>query len=142
MPVVFPANLGLAADRVDALRRLCRQAPVALAVIFGSRARGQATATSDLNLLVLAASAAPFDLLGFEAEAQKIVGRPRVDLTLLHPALNSALAWEALRDAVILWEEVPGIYDREATIWHTRFRDDAPRRHQQAVQLTRMFGCP
>ncbi len=139
MRVVLPTIQGLAAERVAALRRLCMQAPVELSVIFGSRAHGEASTTSDVDLLVLPSSAAPFDLLGFEAAAQQIVGGPQVDLTLLHPGLSSALAWEALRDAAILWEETPGIYDREVAAWHTRFREDSPRRREQAVQLTHIF---
>src|SRR5690348_3034440 len=98
MSIVLPIVQGLAADQVTALRRLCARSHVALAVVFGSRSRGEATATSDLDVLVLPA-AGPFDLLGFEAVAQQIVGRPRVDLTVLHPTLSSSLAWEALRDA-------------------------------------------
>jgi hypothetical protein len=86
-------------------------------------------------------AAAPFDLLDFEAAAQQIVGEPRVDVTLLHTGLSSALAWEALRDAVVLWEETPGIYEREVAVWQTRFREDAPRRREQALQLMRMFAC-
>jgi predicted nucleotidyltransferase len=142
MPVVLPTIQGLATERVAALRRLCAQLHVVLAVIFGSRVHGRATATSDLDLLVLPSSAAPFDLLGFEAAAQQIVGAPRVDVTLLHPGLNSALAWEALHDAVVLWEETPGSYAREVATWQTRFREDAPRRREQALQLMHLFKCP
>jgi predicted nucleotidyltransferase len=142
MPVVIPTVQGLAADQVAALRRLCAQSSVALAVIFGSRSRGEATATSDLDILVLPAAAVPFDLLDFEAAAQQLVGRPRVDLTVLHPALSSALAWEALREATVLWEETPGTYERETATWHRRFLEDAPRRREQARQLAQMFRCP
>lgn len=139
--VIAPVQ-GLAADQVAALGQLCARRQVTLAVIFGSRSRGEATATSDLDLLVLPAAAARFDLLGFEAAAQQIVGQPRVDLTVLHPALSSALAWEALREATVLWEEPPGTYEREIATWHRRFLEDAPRRREQARQLTQMFQCP
>lgn len=98
-------------------------------------------ASSAVDLLVLPSSAAPFDLLDFEAAAQQIVDEPRVDVTVLHPGLNSALAWEALRDGVVLWEEPPGTYEREVAEWQTRFREDAPRRRAQALQLMRMFAC-
>jgi len=122
--------------------RLSEQAHVALTVIFGSYAWGEATASSDLDLLVLPASAAALDVLGFEAAAQHIVGRQLVDLPVLRPGLSSAFAWEALRDAVVLWEEKQGTYDREAATWRTRFHADAPRRRKQAMQLGRMFECP
>ena len=94
--------------------RLSEQAHVALTVIFGSYARGEATASSDLDFLVLPASTAAFDTLGFEAAAQHIVGRQPVDLTVLRPELSSALAWEALRDAVPRWEETQGTYQSPA----------------------------
>jgi predicted nucleotidyltransferase len=142
MPVVLPTIQGLTTERVAASRSLCVQMQVQLAVIFGSRAHGQATATSDVDLLVLPSSAVPFDLLGFEAAVQQIVGTPRVDVTLLHPQLNSALAWEALRDAAVLWEETPGSYVRERATWYARFQEDAPRRHEQALQLMHLFRCP
>jgi predicted nucleotidyltransferase len=129
------------ADHVAALRRLCARSHVRLAVIFGSRARGDATPASDLDLLVLPASDAPFDLLGFAAEAQHIVGHPDVDITVLHPALSSSVAWEALRGAVVLSEETPGTYERVLASWRERFVEDAPRRREQAIQLTRMFTC-
>ena len=142
MSALAPVVHGLAPDRVDALRRLCADAHVALAVAFGSRARGDATADSDLDLLVLAAPVAPFDLLRFEDAAQRVIGRVRVDLTLLHPRLNSALAWEALRDAIVLWEGIPGTYERAITMWDERFRADAPLRRAQAMHLARAFACP
>jgi predicted nucleotidyltransferase len=129
------------AGHVAALRRLCARSHVCLAVIFGSRARGDATVASDLDLLVLPVSTAAFDLLGFEAEAQHIVGHPNVDITVLHLALSSSVAWEALRGAVVLWEETPGTYERVLAFWQERFVKDAPRRREQAVQLTRKFAC-
>jgi len=142
MSAVVPAVHGLTADQITALQRLCTRAPVALAVLFGSHARGEATAHSDIDLLVLPASGASFDSLGFEAEAQHIVGGACVDLILLHPALSSTLAWEALRDAAVLWEEARGTYEREVATWHARFQADAPHRGEQARHLTRLFGCP
>jgi predicted nucleotidyltransferase len=142
MSAVLPTIQGLATESVAALRSLCMQMPVVLAVIFGSRAHGEATATGDIDLLVLPSSAAPFDLLGFEAAAQQIIGEPRVDVTLLHPGLSSALAWQALRQAVVVWEEAPGTFEREVAAWYSRFHEDGPRRREQAEQLTRMFRCP
>jgi predicted nucleotidyltransferase len=91
-----------------------------LAVIFGSRSRGDATATSDLDILVSPPTCPRFDLLGFEAAAQRVVGRPHVDVTVLHAGLSSALAWEALREATILWESIQGTYEREMDTWHRR----------------------
>jgi predicted nucleotidyltransferase len=141
MEIVVPPVQDLTADQVTALRRLCAWGSVALAVIFGSRARDEATATSDLDLLVLPSAALAFDVLGFEAAAQQIAGRVQVDLTVLHPALSSALAWEALREAKVLWEETQGAYDRARATWHARFLEDAPRRRDQARQLSRRFLC-
>ena len=140
MQVVAPTIHGLPAERVVALRRLCEGARVALAVVFGSRARGDAVAASDLDLLVLPDPSAPFNLLGFDDAAQQLAGSLRVDLTVLHPGLSSALAWEALRDAAVLWEGTPGTYNREVAAWGARFRADAPLRRAQAARLARAFG--
>lgn len=134
-------GFGLRAESVAALRGLCARSHLSLAVIFGSRARGDAMAQSDLDLLVLPAPDVPFDLLGFEAEAQQIVGRPDVDITVLHPGLSSALAWEALHHAAVLWEEAPHTYQHVLATWHSRFLADEPRRREQAAQLTQMFPC-
>lgn len=126
-------------SRPIALHSLCGQAHLVLAIMFGLRARNEATVTSDLDLPVLPALEEPFDLLGSEAAAQQIVGRPQIDLTLLHPGLSNALAWEALRDVVVLWKGTPGTYDREAATWRARFHADAPRRREQAAKLTHAF---
>jgi len=142
MQVVAPVVPGLPAERVAALRGLCEGAHLALAVVFGSRARGDAVATSDLDLLVLPDPSEPLDLLGFDDAAQQVAGSLRVDLTVLHSGINSALAWEALRDAAVLWEGTPGTYAREVAAWGARFRADAPLRRAQAAQLARAFGCP
>jgi predicted nucleotidyltransferase len=140
--IVPPPIQGLAGDAVDSLCHLCAQSHVELAVTFGSRARGDGSATSDLDILVLPPASLPFDLLGFEAEAQRIVGRPRVDVTMLHPALSSALAWEALREAIVLWEPIPGTYEREREMWNQRFLSEASRRRDQARRLMQTFRCP
>lgn|GEM_PF-1073049 len=136
-----PPVQGLTADQVAALGRLCARFRVQLGVVFGSRSRGDATAASDLDMLVLPPAASPFDILGFEAAAQRIVRRPRVDLTVLHPALTAALAWEALREATVIWEEPPRTYAREMAIWQRRFVDEAPLERMQARQVMQMFQC-
>lgn len=135
-----PLVQGLDDAQVAALRHLCDQFRLELAVVFGSRARGDATAKSDLDLLVAPLSLR-FDLLSFEAAAQHIVGRPRVDVTMLHPALSTTVAWEALREAIVLWEPVPGTRGRECAAWHSLFLDEAPRRREQARNLMQMFRC-
>lgn len=141
MAIPSPVVPGLATDIVAALQQFCALHGVALAVIFGSRGRDDSAETSDLDILVHPASAATFDLLGFEAEAQRIVGRIHVDATLLHPGLSSALAWEALRDAVVLWEETAGMYDRTAALWHERFLQDEHLRRSQVVYLSERYLC-
>ena len=47
-------------------------------------------------------------------------------LAELQAGLSSALAWEALRDAAVLWEGEQGTYDREVAAWRAVPRRRAP----------------
>lgn len=91
---VVPA--GYDVERLDAV---CRKYGISVLLVFGSVARGEATPSSDVDLLY---DLRPGARLGWEIEdlsdaLAEIFGRP-VDLvsrTALHPMLRSAVLAEA-----------------------------------------------
>jgi predicted nucleotidyltransferase len=78
---------------------------VALALLFGSRARGDASETSDVDVALLAPSA---DLLEIGARLSQASGLEVDVISLADPGVP--LLDELLRDAVVLYEARPGAY--------------------------------
>ena len=79
--------------------------PLRLAILFGSRARGNARPDSDVDIAILPADPA-FSLsqeLALAGELEQAVGAP-VDLVRLDQA-RPALRWRVARDAVVLHAE-------------------------------------
>lgn len=93
---------------VDHLRRLLAEAPadVAAAYLFGSVARGTASATSDVDLGLLLGrppvSTLEGRMLDYEAELERAVGGP-VQVVILNDAPPD-LAYRVLRDGLVLLE--------------------------------------
>jgi len=75
----------------------------ALALLFGSRARGNASETSDVDVALLAPSA---DLLEIGARLSQASGLEVDVISLADPGVP--LLDELLRDAVVLYEARPG----------------------------------
>ena len=78
---------------------------VGLALLFGSRARGDANETSDVDVALLAPSA---DLLEIGAQLSQASGLEVDVISLADPGVP--LLDELLRDAVVLYEARPGAY--------------------------------
>jgi predicted nucleotidyltransferase len=78
---------------------------VALALLFGSRARGDASESSDVDVALLAPSA---DLLEIGARLSQASGLEVDVISLTDPGVP--LLDELLRDAVVLYEARPGAY--------------------------------
>src|SRR6266446_6124598 len=73
------------------LRSFCERNPIRRLEIFGSAARGQAGAGSDVDLLVTLDESSPVstaELLEMAGEAEEVVGRP-VDF-VLRPSLEKS----------------------------------------------------
>jgi predicted nucleotidyltransferase len=69
--------------------------------LFGSVARGEDTATSDIDLLVeFSPEASLFDLMGLKEDLEKLLGRPTDIVSEL--GLNPLLRERILRDALPL----------------------------------------
>ncbi len=83
---------------------------VALALLFGSRARGDANEASDVDVALLAPSA---DLLEVGARLSQASGLEADVISLADPGVP--LLDELLRDAVVLYEGRPGAY----AIWRS-----------------------
>ncbi|MFN3477057.1 MAG: type VII toxin-antitoxin system HepT family RNase toxin [Candidatus Methylomirabilales bacterium] len=75
-------------------------------VAFGSRARGDGTGSSDLDVLVFAPGVD--DPLLVLEEVQARLPAQEVDVHLFSPNLKPTLAFEILRDARVLYEREPG----------------------------------
>ena len=87
------ATLKAQADRL-------RQRGVERMGLYGSTARGEATASSDIDLLLTLRpqSLSLFELAGLQAELEQLLGQP-VDLTTT-PITNPFLAREINRDLI------------------------------------------
>jgi uncharacterized protein len=84
-PVLLPDELG------ERLRPFCEKHNIRRLEVFGSVASGQASPSSDVDLLVTladSASVSTADLLEMAGEAEELIGRP-VDFVLRHSLENS-----------------------------------------------------
>lgn len=86
------------------LRPLCIESNVKRLGVFGSVARGDDHAASDVDLIVQFRNpVGMFDLIEFEERVEKLLGRP-VDLgteASLHPLIKSSV----INDLQIIYEE-------------------------------------
>lgn len=112
------------ADLVEAARRCVRSHTdgIVCAYLFGSLARGEATARSDVDVAVLYAVQPPANLdglgLDLAARLEQALGR-RVDLVVLNRAPPD-LVHRVLRDGILLHEA-----DRGARVrFEVRSRDE------------------
>ncbi|HMH53544.1 MAG TPA: nucleotidyltransferase domain-containing protein [Candidatus Acidoferrum sp.] len=86
----------------------CRQhAGVRLAVVFGSRARGDATAASDWDIGILSDPDLDHDAL--LADLVRTLGIDRIDLVDLARA-GGLVRFRAARDGIAVFERVPGAF--------------------------------
>jgi uncharacterized protein len=69
--------------------------------LFGSLARDEGNASSDVDLCVILDPPNPFALVHFRDAVQELVGR-RVDVVTRWPGMNPALQREIERDAVLI----------------------------------------
>jgi len=93
----------------DAGRCAARQQGLQLLVLFGSRARGDASAQADWDFGYVADGSA--DVLALVAALAAIVGTERVDVVDLGRA-SGLLRFRAARDGVLVYESAPGVFDR------------------------------
>jgi predicted nucleotidyltransferase len=88
---------------LEVIERICARNDVALLRVFGSAARGEDTAESDLDLLVeFTESKSLLDLVGLEQEFEDALGR-KVDLVTV-ASLSPYLRDQVMREAQVLYE--------------------------------------
>ena len=88
---------------LEVIERICARNDVALLWVFGSVARGEDTAESDLDLLVeFDKPKSLLDLVGLEQEFEDELGR-NVDL-VTPAALSPYIRDQVLADAQVLYE--------------------------------------
>ena len=121
--------------RFDALVAWCTTHDIALCVLFGSRARGQARPDSDYDLALKPGHPpAPLDRVAWQVEIENLLGAD-VSLVLLTPATDPVLAWEIARDGKLLYERHSGLWMGErARLWHL-YNDALPFRRALAESL-------
>jgi predicted nucleotidyltransferase len=96
-----------------AIASVCGDHPaVRLAVVFGSRARGDATAASDWDIGILGDAGLDHDAL--LAALVRTLGTDRIDLVDLARA-GGLVRFRAARDGVAVFERTP---DAFADFWH------------------------
>jgi len=100
------AELATANALIQPLQQVLQaRGDVTLALLFGSRARGDANEASDVDVALLAPSADLFEIGALLSEASGL----EVDvISLADPGVP--LLDELLRDAVVLYEARPGAY--------------------------------
>ncbi|MBI3783130.1 MAG: nucleotidyltransferase domain-containing protein [Deltaproteobacteria bacterium] len=86
-----------------------RQGGLTLLVLFGSRARGEASAHADWDFGFLADGL--LDPLALMAALAEVVGSERLDLVDLARA-SGLLRFRAARDGVLVYEARPGSFNR------------------------------
>jgi predicted nucleotidyltransferase len=120
---------------VEALVAWCTTRDIALCVLFGSRARGQARPDSDYDLALKPGHPpAPLDRIAWQVEIENLLDA-NVSLVLLTPTTDPVLGWEIARDGKLLYERDSGLWMSErARLWHL-YNDALPFRRALAGSL-------
>jgi predicted nucleotidyltransferase len=123
-------------EMLERLKRVAASRPeIRLAVVFGSTARGEAGARSDVDLGVLLDPYSPSLRFRVEAELGRAAGRP-VDVVLLDEA-PPLLRFEITRDGLLLFERDEGLWTAFRTRAMVDWWDWAPtarKIHRIAIQ--------
>jgi predicted nucleotidyltransferase len=91
----------LGKEQIDALRRFFRNKPVEKAYVFGSFARGDARADSDLDLLIELSSPMGFNFFGMADDLESLLHR-KVDL-ITPSGLNERMKALVERDLKLIY---------------------------------------
>ena len=107
----------------DRLEPLFRRPGVRLAVLFGSLARGQARASSDVDVGILA-DVGPGSFEEIRVEALRALGTDAVDVVDLRRA-TPLLAMAVARDGKVLYEKNTSEFAAFASLALRRYNDTA-----------------
>lgn len=132
-----------AADEIARLAPLIadwsRRRPVAVAVLFGSRARGLHGPESDVDLAAWTRPLpAPRERLAWHRELSRALDSP-VHLVFVTPRLEPVLGFQIAREGVPVHEAEPGAWARERLrLWHL-YQDSLPFRRLSRRRLSRFI---
>jgi len=126
------------ATQLKSIRSLAAEFHLELVLLFGSRARGKAHETSDVDLAVLAAHRLTIkEFLALQGRLQDIIGIP-VDLVDLKTA-PVLLGDRITRDAMVIVGNTK-TFSRLRSKLHIRYMDFQPIFQRQQDRLYRQFG--
>lgn len=111
---------------------LFRKPDVQLAVLFGSRVKGEVRSKSDYDIAVQLDRVA--DLIALANEAMQLLGTTDVDLADLRRA-SSLLLMQVATSGVVLYEREPGLFHRFQSLAYRRYWDTAKFREAQKRAL-------
>lgn len=108
-----------------------------LAVLFGSRARGEAGPESDVDVAFVprVESMSLTEESRLQADLERVLGRP-VDLVRLDRA-DLTLRWRIARDGVLIWSETPVGFSRFRARTASEYADFAPAQRVAARRYRR-----
>lgn len=114
------------------LAPLFRKPEMQLAVLFGSRRKGQARLDSDYDIAVQLDGAA--DLITLTNGVVQLLGVTDVDLVDLRRA-SSLLLMQVATSGMVLYEREPGLFRRFQSLAYRRYWDTAKFREAQKRSL-------
>ena len=102
-------DFGLPANALQALRgALAKHAHVQLAIVYGSRAKGNYRPGSDIDITLAGSELTFSDLLCIETELADQMLPYKIDLSLLSHINNPALRDHIARVGKVLWQNPEG----------------------------------
>ncbi len=95
--------MNLAAAEEEKIVEICKLNDISYCALFGSFARGEATETSDIDLLVRFSKPIGWKFYGIAEDLEKVLGK-KVDLATEN-MLNKYIRASVLRDLKVIYEE-------------------------------------
>ena len=95
--------MNLATAEKEKIAEICERNDIEFCALFGSFARGEATETSDIDLLVRFSKPSGWKFFGIAEDLQEVLGK-KVDLAT-EKMLNIRIRESVLRDVRIIYEE-------------------------------------
>jgi uncharacterized protein len=95
--------MNLASAEKEKIVEICKRNDISYCALFGSFARGEATETSDIDLLVRFSKPIGWKFYGIAEDLEEVLGR-KVDLATEN-MLNKYIRDSVLRDLKVIYEE-------------------------------------
>ncbi|WP_425801193.1 nucleotidyltransferase domain-containing protein [Desulfitobacterium sp. Sab5] len=89
---------------IEQINEIARKYKINKLVLFGSRARGDHSSTSDYDIAAFETNLSPLDKACFCAEVDEIETLKKIDIVFVHDSATDDLMKNIERDGVILYE--------------------------------------